>query len=176
MNKARFIRSWLILTFVGLTSLAGTPLTGADGQAEGAGSYLLGPEMPTVFTFDRRSMSCAVSWGTLCAPGPGPFTDPKMKLERVNFGMVVFSLEVTSFKAVDNHVTMAGQARSITTVNEEIVENAVYEFSVHAVDGGPLTKDTFSMTLTGKELMFDGHTFEPAAGAGLIGGYVAIQP
>ena len=120
-------------------------------------------------------MSCAVSWGTLGAPGPGPFTDPKMKLEKVNFGMVVFSVKVTSFKVVNNRVTMTGQARSITTVNEQIVENVVYQFTVEAMDGGSSEKDSFSMTLQGKGFMFDGHTFAPTAGAGLVSGDVVIR-
>lgn len=136
MNKVRLTRPWLMLAVVGFVSLAGSPLANAYRQAEGAGSYLLGPGLPTVFTFDRDSMFCAVSWGTLGAPGPGPFTDPNMKLARVNFGMVVFSLKVTSFEVVNNRVTMTGQARSITTVNDKIVENAIYQFKVEAVDGG----------------------------------------
>ena len=177
MNKALLTGPWLVLAVVGLVSLIGMiPLAGARQQSEGSGSYLLGPDRPTVFTFDRDSMSCAVSWGTLVAPGPGPITDPKMKLERVNFGMVVYSLNVTSFKAINNRVTMIGQARSITTVNEKIVENAVYQFKVEAVDGGPAAQDTFSMALEGKGLMFDGHKFEPAVGAGLVGGDVVIHP
>ncbi len=105
-------------------------------QAEGQGSYLLGPDRPTLFTFDRGSMSCSVSWGTLSAPGPGPFSEPEMNLERVNFGMIVFSLEVASFQVKENHVTMTGTARSITTVNDDIVENAVYQFTAEAIDGG----------------------------------------
>lgn len=143
-------------------------------QAEGQGSYLLGPDRPTLFTFDRGSMSCSVSWGTLSAPGPGPFSEPEMNLERVNFGMIVFSLEVASFQVKENHVTMTGTARSITTVNDDIVENAVYRFTAEAIDGGPAEKDSFSMTLHGDGLMFDAHTFEPAEGGGLVSGDVVI--
>ena len=35
------------------------PPANAEEQARGMGSYLLGPGMPTIFTFDRHSMSCA---------------------------------------------------------------------------------------------------------------------
>ncbi len=33
----------------------------ADGKAVGEGIYLMGPGMPSVFTFDQDSMSCSVS-------------------------------------------------------------------------------------------------------------------
>ena len=164
-----------ILVVAGTISLATIPQANA-GSIEGAGSYLLGPDLPTVFTFDRSSMSCAVSWGTLGAPGPGPFSDPKMKLEDVNFGMVVFSVDVTSFDVVGNQVTMTGRARSITTVNENIAENAVYQYEVEATDGGAADQDSFSMTLQGKGLMFDEHTFASAKGAGLVSGDIIIRP
>ena len=164
-----------ILVVAATISLATIPQADA-GNVEGAGSYLLGPALPTVFTFDRDSMSCAVSWGTLGAPGPGPFSDPKMKLENVNFGMVVFSVKVTAFDVVDNKVSMTGRARSITTVNDDIVENAVYQYKVEATDGRAAGHDSFSMLLLGKDLMFDGHTFAPAKGAGLVRGDVVIRP
>ena len=101
MNKAPLGNLCVILVvtvaaILGCASEGGAELP-AQMQAEGAGSYLLGPGMPTVFTFDRDSMSCAVSVGTLGAPGPGPFSDPNMNLEDVNFGMVVFSLNVSEF-------------------------------------------------------------------------------
>jgi hypothetical protein len=83
----------------------------AEEQAQGQGSYLLGPGMPTLFSFDRESMSCSVAWGTLGAPGPGPVTDPNMGLENANFGMIVFSLSVTDFQVVGNKVTMTGRDR-----------------------------------------------------------------
>ena len=97
----------------------------------------MGPGMPSVFTFDRNSMSCSVSWGTMGAAGPGPFSEPDMKLERVNFAMVVFSVKVDRFSAADHHVMMIGTARSINTVNSETAENAIYSFTVEATDGGP---------------------------------------
>lgn len=147
----------------------------ANEQAHGAGIYLMGPGMPSVFTFDRESMSCSVSWGTMGASGPGPFSEPKMKLEKVNFGMVVFSLNVDNFNAKNGRAKMTGSARSITTVNGKIVENAVYKFTVEAVDGGPAAKDSFSMTLHGAKLMFDGHTFAPGSGSGVASGDVVIR-
>ncbi len=58
-----------------------TSPTHAQEQAHGQGSYLLGPGMPTVFSFDSQSMSCSVAWGTLAAPGPGPVTDSNRGLE-----------------------------------------------------------------------------------------------
>ena len=145
-------------------------------RADGAGVYLMGPGMPSVFTFDKDSMSCSVSWGTMGAAGPGPFTEPKMKLEKVNFGMVVFSLKVDTFNAANGRVKMTGSARSISTVNDKVAENAVYKFTVEAIDGGPAEKDSFSLTLHGANLMFDGHTFAPGSGAGVASGDVVIQP
>jgi hypothetical protein len=98
-----------------------------------------------------------------------------MNLENVNFGMVVFSLHVSSFHVANQRVTMAGKARSITTVDETIVENAVYDFTVEAVDGGTPSQDSFSMSLLGEGLMFNGHTFGSQEGAGLVGGDVVIR-
>jgi hypothetical protein len=175
MNKAPCAIRWLLVTIMGAIGLVVSSSGIAHELAEGQGSYLLGPGMPTVFTFNHASMSCSVSWGTLAAPGPGPFSESKMGLDKVNFGMVVYSVAVTSFKVVHNRVVMTGLARSITTVNERIVENAIYQFRVEAVDGGPPAEDSFSMTLEGQGLMFDGHTFAPA-GKGLVAGNVAIVP
>ena len=148
----------------------------ADDQAHGYGIYLMGPDMPSVFSFDKDSMSCSVSWGTMGAPGPGPFSEPKMKLEQVNFGMVVFSVKVDRFSAADHRVMMAGTARSITTVNSEVAENAIYSFTVEATDGGPAANDSFSLTLHGANLMFDGHTFAPGSGSGVTSGDIVIRP
>ena len=164
----------LLVAGVFLVALLTTPIH-AEEQAHGQGSYLLGPGMPTVFSFDRESMSCAVAWGTLAAPGPGPVTDPNMGLENANFGMIVFSLSVTEFQVIGNEVTMKGRARSLTTVNEDLVENAVYDYTVEAVDGGPPENDRFSMTLHGEGLMFNDHTFAPQAGAGLVSGDIVIS-
>ena len=121
------------------------------------------------------SMSCSVAWGTLAAPGPGPVTDPNMGLENANFGMIVFSLSVTEFLVDGKRVTMKGKARSLTTVNENLVENAVYDYTVEAVDGGASGSDRFSMTLHGEGSMFDGHTFAPQEGAGLVSGDIMIS-
>lgn len=161
-----------------LAACAGGDRQSGTGKAQGQGSYLLGPGLPTVFTFDRNSMSCTVAWGPLGAPGPGPYTDAHYQLDHVNFGMIVYSTRVDSFTVNNNEVVMTGQARSITTVNDKIVENALYGFTVHAVDGGPPTADSFSMTLHGPGLMFDEHTFEPTAEvrSGLTNGDIVIQP
>ena len=148
----------------------------AGERVEGAGIYLMGPGMPSVFTIDRNSMSCSVSWGTMGAPGPGPTTMAEMGLDRVNFGMIVFSLSVDSVRLDGNRLVQTGKARSITTVDEKIAENAVYDFTVEAVDGGPGTGDSFSLTLHGANLMFDGHTFAPGSGAGLVSGDIIIDP
>lgn len=148
----------------------------ADQRVRGAGVYLMGPDMPSVFTFDQESMSCSVSWGTMGAPGPGPFSEPEMKLDHVNFGMIVFSLRVDSFDVDGSHLKQIGRARSITTVDEKIVENAVYDFTVEAEDGGSAANDSFSLTLHGPGLMFDGHTFAPGSGVGLVSGGVVIGP
>ena len=164
----------LLVTAVGCLLLSLT--AHADDRAHGAGIYLMGPDMPSVFTFDRESMSCSVSWGTMGAPGPGPFSEPQMKLEQVNFGMIVFSLGVDEFDAADGRVKMTGRARSITTVNSDIAENAVYRFTVEATDGGPAAQDSFSLTLHGANLMFDGHTFAPGSGSGIASGDIEIGP
>jgi hypothetical protein len=148
----------------------------ADDKANGEGIYLMGPGMPSVFTFDRNSMSCSVSWGTMGAPGPGPFTEPSMNVDQVNFGMIVFSVNVDQFDVADRRVKMTGAARSITTVNDKVVENALYRFTVEAVDGGPITDDSFSLTLHGANLMFDGHTFAPGSGSGIASGDIVIRP
>ncbi len=176
--RRKSFTSWGILAILLLALAACSNQPKGGGTAQGQGSYLLGPGMPTIFTFDCESMSCSVSWGTMGAPGPGPFTDEHMELELVNFGMIVYSLEVESFIVEGNQVTMTGQARSITTVNEAIVENAVYAFTVTAVDGGSPVADSYSMTLYGEGLMFHEHTFEPVAEvrAGLTIGDIVIQP
>jgi hypothetical protein len=88
--------------------------------------------------------------------------------------MIVYSVEVSSFKVEQNQVTMTGQARSITTVNDKIVENALYQFTVEAVDGGLPLADRFKMTLHGQGLMFDDHAFEPVVSAGLTEGDITI--
>ncbi len=128
----------------------------ASDRADGEGIYLMGPGMPSVFTFDRDSMSCSVSWGTMGAPGPGPFSEAGMKLDKVNFGMIVFSIDVDQFDIADHRVKMTGTAQSITTINDKVAENALYRFTVEAVDGGPAANDSFSLTLHGANLMFDG--------------------
>ncbi len=163
---AALVTAWIGLAQPGL----------ADGRVEGAGIYLMEPGMPSVFTVDRNSMSCSVSWGTMGAPGPGPVTMPEMGLERVNFGMIVFSLSVDSVRLDGNRLVQTGKARSITTVDEKIAENAVYDFTVEAVVGGPAAGDSFSLTLHGADLMFDGHTFAPGSGAGLVSGDIVVRP
>ncbi len=173
MSRMTFPVPFLVFVLACLLVLSTMHQANAD-RIEGAGSYLLGPGMPTVFSFDRQSMSCSVAWGTLAAPEPGPVTDPNMGLENANFGMIVFSLSVTEFQVVANQVTMKGRARSLTTVNENLVENAIYDYTVEAVDGGAPGDDRFSMTLHGEGLMFDEHTFAPQAGAGLVSGDIVI--
>jgi hypothetical protein len=173
-NSMMLLRSTLAAVAVGCLFTASTAL--ADNGAEGEGIYLMGPGMPSVFTFDRSSMSCSVSWGTMGAGGPGPFSEPSMDLDQVNFGMVVFSVSVDGFNAADGRVEMTGTARSITTVNDTVAENALYQFTVEAVDGGPPENDSFSMTLHGANLMFDGHTFEPGSDGGIQSGDIVIKP
>ncbi len=69
--------------------------------------------------------------------GHGPATMPEMGLERVIFAKIVFSLSVDSVRLDGNRLVQTGKARSITTVDDKIAENAVYDFTVEAVDGGP---------------------------------------
>jgi hypothetical protein len=52
----------------------------------------------------------------------------------------------------------------------------IYQFTVEAVDGGAAEDDRFSMTLHGADLMFDGHTFAPGQGSGIVSGDVVIRP
>jgi len=114
----------------------------------------------------------------LGAPGPGPYSAPP-DMNKVNFGMVVFSLEISSFEVTNNRVTMTGLARSITTMNQWIIENAIYDFKVEAVDGGPPAQDSFSMTARGMGSYLLGpgmptiFTFDPA---GLVSGDIVIRP
>jgi len=168
--------SRITLTTVSLACALAASATFAEPRADGEGIYLMGPGMPSVFTFDQGSMSCSVSWGTMGAAGPGPFSEASMQLEQVNFGMVVFSVSVDRFDVADHQVTMSGTARSITTVNDNIAENALYQFTVEAADGGGPEGDRFSMTLHGANLMFDGHTFAPGQGSGIVSGEVVIRP
>ena len=183
MNRRKFLtRAGLgSLALASLPTLATIALADDDdpedqhNDAHGQGSYLLGPEMPTVFAFDRESMTCNAAWGTLGAPGPGPFSDPAMGLDHVNFGMIVYSLKIRTFRVHAHTLTMTGRARSITTVNEDIVENAVYTFEVRAVDGGSSAHDSFSMSMHGEGLLFDGHTFASAPGVGLTQGDIVIR-
>ena len=71
---------------------------------------------------------------------------------------------------------MTGTARSITTVNDQVAENALYQFTVVAIDGGTPEKDSFSLTLHGANQMFDGHTFAPGSGSGIASGDIEIRP
>ncbi len=48
-----------------------------------------------------------------------------MQLEQANFGMVVFSVSVDRNDVADHRATMSGTARSITTVNDTVAENAL---------------------------------------------------
>ena len=166
----------MMLTLISLACAFAASAAFAEPRADGEGIYLMGPGMPSVFTFDQRSMSCSVSWGTMGAAGPGPFSEPAMQLEQANLGMVVFSVTVDRFEAADHRATMSGTARSITTVNDGVAENALYQFTVEAVDGGAAEDDRFSMTLHGADLMFDGHTFAPGQGSGIVSGDVVIRP
>jgi hypothetical protein len=110
------------------------------------------------------------------AAGPGPFSEAAMQLEQVNFGMIVFSVTVDRFEVADHRVTMSGTARSITTINDDVAENALYQFTVEAVDGGAPEGDRFSLTLHGAKLMFDNHTFAPGPGSGIASGEIVIRP
>lgn len=163
-------------TSIYLCSVIAASAAFAEPRADGEGIYLMGPGMPSVFTFDRASMSCSVSWGTMGAPGPGPFTEPTMGLDQANFGMIVFSLSVDEFENDGKRIRMSGTARSITTVNDAVAENGLYRFVVEAEDGGEPSMDRFSLTMHGSELMFDGHTFAPGTGLGVVSGDVVIRP
>ena len=167
--------SRLFIAAVAVACLFNVSTALADEKADGEGIYLMGPGRPSVFTFDRDSMSCSVSWGTMGAAGPGPFSEPSMKLDKVNFGMIVFSVKVDGFDAANRRVRMTGTARALTTVNDKVAENALYRFTVEAVDNGPATNDRFSLTLHGANLMFDGHTFAPGKGSGLASGNIEIR-
>ncbi len=74
---------------------------------------------------------------------------------------------------------------------DERVEGAVYDFTIkavgveavgveavngEAVNGGPMAGDSFSLTLHGADLIFDGHTFAPGSGAGLVPGDIVVRP
>lgn len=158
--------------------LAGVSAIPSDtwaAQAKGWGIFTMkGFEMPGSFTFESGDVSCSAVFGTLGAPGPGPFSEPHMKLEKVNFGMVMYSVAISKFEVMGNRVSIAGTARSITSVNEKIVENALYSFTVEAADNGSPGQDVWSMKIMGSGLMFDGAVFETKPGVGLTSGDVVI--
>lgn len=54
---------------------------------------------------------------------------------------------------------------------DERVEGAAYDFTVEAVNG-----DSFSLTLHGADRTFDGHTFAPGSGTGLVSGDIVVRP
>ncbi len=58
-----------------------------------------------------------------------------MGLQKMNFAIIVFGLSVVRVRLDGNRLQQTGKARSIATVDEKIVENAVYDFTVEAVDG-----------------------------------------
>lgn len=102
---------------------------------------------PSVASINNSGMSCAVSFSNNMGGAD-------------NFSMVVYSEEVGDTRVIGRMAIQWGKARSITIENGEIVESAVYDYVVVARDedarGGT---DTWSMTLWGDELMFDGVTF-----------------
>lgn len=158
---------WLVL---GLFSIAWAARPAVRGQ----GLYDLDPALPgvqpTVFSFDRSHFICAVSFGTMGAAAPGPFSEPAMKLKDVNFAMVVTATKVKKFTVEKKNktVTMEGTAQSVTTVNDAIAENATYRFVVTAVDKGPGSADTTVLRLFAPKgvtgLLFDQHSFGTTQG------------
>lgn len=172
LYQAHALAVSLVAAMFGGITIASPAL--AQEDVAGSGIQMMGPNLPTVFHFSRDSVSCSVSFGTLGAVGPGPHSDPQFKLKNVNFGMIVASTKITSYEVSGNTVTIKGTARSLTTVNEKIIENAIYNFTATAVDGGPPSKDTFSMTLKGEGLLFNGATFTAAKGTGLVSGDLVI--
>ncbi len=171
LYQAHALAVSLVAAIGGITFAS--PALAAEDVA-GSGIQMMGPNMPTVFHFSRDSVSCSVSFGTMGALGPGPHSDPNFKLKNVNFGMIVASTKITSYEVSGNTVTVKGKARSLTTVNEKIIENAIYNFTVTAVDGGPPSKDTFSMSLKGDGLLFNGTSFTALKGTGLVSGNLVI--
>ncbi len=53
---------WLALAALAAVELTPASTVEVPTHAAGQGCYLLGPGMPTVFSFDPGSMSCSVSW------------------------------------------------------------------------------------------------------------------
>ena len=154
----------------------------AANPARGQGMYDLDPALagvqPSAFTFDKDHFVCAVSFGTMGAKGPGPFSEPKMKLADVNFAMVVTATKINKFKVnkKSKTVTIEGVAHSMTTVDDAIAENARYRFVATAVDKGPGTTDTMLLQLFAPKgatgLFFDKASFGTTQG--LLSGDVVL--
>ena len=166
---------------MGLVLGLGCTVSG-ETPARGQGLYDLDPAVagiqPTVFSFDKSHFICAVSFGTMGAPSPGPFSDPSFKLKDVNFAMVVTATKIDKFK-VDKKsktVTIEGTAQSLTTVNEAIAENTTYRFTVTAVDKGAGNTDTTVLRLFAPKgvtgLLFDKHSF--GTEKGLVSGDIVV--
>ncbi len=62
MFRVSLSRLGPVLAILGISAATPAEHSESYSTAEGQGSYLLGPERPTLFTFDRGSMSCSVAW------------------------------------------------------------------------------------------------------------------
>lgn len=112
--------------------------------------------MPSLANITNNGMSCTVSFGNNLG-GPD------------NFGMVIYSEEVTNTIFDGQRVTQTGKARSVTVENGIITEDALYDYTVVVIDGGAAGKgDSWSMTLVGDGLNFDGVTFSGGVATGDI--------
>ena len=115
---------------------------------------------PSVASISDSGMSCVVSFGSNMG-GPD------------NFSMVVYSEGVVDTQVVGRMAIQWGRAHSITIENGEIVESARYDYVVLVTDSNrPDAADSWSMTLWGEGMMFDGVTFSGPA----VGGDLAIHP
>jgi hypothetical protein len=136
-----------------VTTVSGTIIHILETPADVAGN-------PSLASITNDGMSCAVSFGNNLGG-----TD--------NFGMVVYSEVVGDTRVIGRMVIQWGKARSITTENGEIMESAIYDYVVLAMDNSALgEEDTWSMTLWGQEQMFDGVTFSGP----VIVGDLSVQP
>jgi hypothetical protein len=134
-------------------TVSGTVIHVLESPAEAAGN-------PSLANITTAGMSCSVSFGNNLGGAD-------------NFGMVAYSEEVGDTLVIGRMAIQWGKARSITTENGEIVESALYDYLVVAVDKSELgEEDSWTMTLWGEEQMFDGVTF---SGSVTVGDLV-VQP
>ncbi len=93
---------------------------------------------------------------------------PGLADERVEGAVYDFTIKAVGVEAVGVEA-VNGEAVGVEAVNGEAVNGG-------PVAGGLMAGESFSLTLHGADLMFDGHTFAPGSGAGLVPGDIVVRP